>query len=487
MPTVFDNSMVAHVWAQNRQSGGRSSNGNFYFSGRTLYSYGSHFAVGCIAENGVVFLNSDSYSISTSRHKSEAWRAVRGRETYDVPGLTELVNGPALRRPGKDAIAQVEKHIAAHADMADSSAVALFIAAGEKPGERVARRVATIKARAAKAAAKARAAEHAAEKKQFERYARHFAAMSEKEFSEYLNRLVGQTWFKKNWYGPDKPMGALPDASKEWSRWHKAAKARGWNTVAAVLFSRLRVIRATLKTDNLGARRRLIGSNELRRAAIAHVRHGFKRLASGQAFENSYSYRSFAEYLGRLCPVVPALVAFRDAATAESERLQVLEHEAAERAAAERAAAREAARIEAAKAESERRANWFAGLPHAQWSGRDPDGNAYIRAVGVERDASGAIVNGTLQTSQGADVPLTHAIRAFRFIKLCRASGKAWHANGHSVRVGHFMVDWIDAEGNFKAGCHMFAWPEIERVAVALGVFEAPADDAALEPSHKAA
>lgn len=43
--TVFSNAMVAHVWAQQTQDEGRSNNGNFYFSGRTIYSYGSHFPI----------------------------------------------------------------------------------------------------------------------------------------------------------------------------------------------------------------------------------------------------------------------------------------------------------------------------------------------------------------------------------------------------------------------------------------------------------
>ena len=43
--TVFDNSMVAHVWAQQGQDFGRSNNGNLYFEGPTIFSYGSHFPI----------------------------------------------------------------------------------------------------------------------------------------------------------------------------------------------------------------------------------------------------------------------------------------------------------------------------------------------------------------------------------------------------------------------------------------------------------
>src|SRR3546814_8524943 len=83
--TVFSHDMVAHVWAQQRQQNGRSNNGNFYFEGRTLYSYGGHFPVGIFAApGGPVFMNADSYSVSTSRHQSEARAAVRHLETMSL-------------------------------------------------------------------------------------------------------------------------------------------------------------------------------------------------------------------------------------------------------------------------------------------------------------------------------------------------------------------------------------------------------------------
>ena len=87
----------------------------------------------------------------------------------------------------------------------------------------------------------------------------------------------------------------------------------------------------------------------------------------------------------------------------------------------------------------------------------------------------------TLETSQGASVPLAHAIKVFRFVKLCRERGQAWHRNGKTVRVGHFQVDSIDAAGNFKAGCHDFTWPEVERVARLAGVADSEASAAAVE------
>jgi hypothetical protein len=45
MKKVFTNSELAHVYAQQSQDEGRNPNGSFYFRGKTLYSYGSHFPI----------------------------------------------------------------------------------------------------------------------------------------------------------------------------------------------------------------------------------------------------------------------------------------------------------------------------------------------------------------------------------------------------------------------------------------------------------
>lgn len=153
-----------------------------------------------------------------------------------------------------------------------------------------------------------------------------------------------------------------------------------------------------------------------------------------------------------------------------------LEAVAAKRAKAqERAAAK--ARKEAERKAQERReqaaadfADWQAGLVHfvpQEWR-TAPDGGAYVRRRGDN-----------LETSQGASVPWAHAVRAFRFIKLVRERGEAFHTNGRVIRVGHFTVDEIDTLGNMRAGCHRFAWAEIERLAKAEGVFDvAPSAEA---------
>lgn len=136
--------------------------------------------------------------------------------------------------------------------------------------------------------------------------------------------------------------------------------------------------------------------------------------------------------------------------------------------------AREKALAEAAEAI----ADWRAGrkatytLPHV--ARLDSNGGALLRVVYT---APGSIESGSLETSQGARVPLADAIKVFRFVKLCKERGEAWHRNGRTLPVGAFQVDHVAPNGTFRAGCHLIHWPEIEAAAKAAGVLDiAPAD-----------
>lgn len=133
------------------------------------------------------------------------------------------------------------------------------------------------------------------------------------------------------------------------------------------------------------------------------------------------------------------------------------------------AAAREAKAVRAAEldraSQAERIAAWRNGEQVNVYA-HDAMGGALLR-----------VRAGNLETSQGASVPLDHAVRVFRFVKLCRERGEAWARNGRTLRVGHFQVDSVDAEGNFRAGCHLINWPEVEYAARAAGVVDEAAAD----------
>lgn len=155
-----------------------------------------------------------------------------------------------------------------------------------------------------------------------------------------------------------------------------------------------------------------------------------------------------------------------------------LQARAAKRSKEQAAAAKAAAKRREAAAKAQREADasdfesWLSGA--ISWVPATfryaPGGTAYIR-----RSPDGE----ELQTSQGASVPWAHAVKAFRFIKLCRDRQEPFKTNGRVVRVGHFTVDYISPDGNMTAGCHRFAWSEIERLAKREGVFDvAPSADA---------
>lgn len=102
-----------------------------------------------------------------------------------------------------------------------------------------------------------------------------------------------------------------------------------------------------------------------------------------------------------------------------------------------------------------------------------------LRALEPEIDGC-TVIGGTLETSQGATVPLRHAFRVFQLVAYCRANGISWaaergasdvrHRLPRTIRVGHFRLDSIAPSGDFVAGCHAIKWPEIERLAERLGV-----------------
>jgi hypothetical protein len=207
------------------------------------------------------------------------------------------------------------------------------------------------------------------------------------------------------------------------------------------------------------AERLKYAANEQSEKRRGHERRALE--ATSQAARIAERANEFAAFTGERWRLkVPAVDVATVAKFAASE--------ARKRAkAAKAAAAKEALRLEAFK---RAQAEWIAGaLDYLPGTFDAESGGAALRIVGDE-----------LQTSHGARVPLAHAIKAFRFLKLVRERGQEWHRNGHSLRVGHFTIDRIAPNGDFVAGCHDIRWAEVERVARLAGVFDTPANDCAL-------
>lgn len=136
----------------------------------------------------------------------------------------------------------------------------------------------------------------------------------------------------------------------------------------------------------------------------------------------------------------------------------VADARAKDEAAKKRDEARRAAAERKARQENEKAlAEWLSGerdyLPSAHLLEHD-----LLRVKGEE-----------VQTTRGARVPVEHAKRAYSVLKKLHDRQETYKANGHTIHVGHYTIDEMDAGGFIKAGCHNIEWSEVERLAQVAG------------------
>ena len=83
MKTVFSNQYeTVHVWAQQSQQNGRSS--NVFFDGTKIYSYGYHYLLAEFIDHKTVLINDMGYSVTTSKHISIVRGATRQYKQFFV-------------------------------------------------------------------------------------------------------------------------------------------------------------------------------------------------------------------------------------------------------------------------------------------------------------------------------------------------------------------------------------------------------------------
>lgn len=354
MKTVFDNGMVAHVWAQRSQAEGRSHNGNFSFSGNNLYSYRTCIGAFHTGADGKLYVltTSESYSHTTSgKHKPAMRRAIG-------PDVIEFT----VPSPGRP------------------------------------------------------------------------------DYSDNLPHLVK----------------AFTDAAKP-GRWKAGPDWRG--TPQEQLESRKADLHGAYATVAAYCAAFGIECPALDlEAALAAVQ------ASYDAFHSEGAAAKRAKAAAKRDRVRAALDERRAGADAEFDAWQAgtgprppleLFKGRAWESRQKSGAIQNAIRAEKRKADFQK---WLAGESIGA-PGADERGRALLRVQGD-----------VLQTSQGAEVPLDHAVKAFGHILRNREAATVWTANGHSITVGHFKIDKIEADGTIRAGCHVIAWAEIERVARQLGL-----------------
>lgn len=494
---VYDNGMVAHVWANQSQDSARSHNGNFYFEGRAIYSYGSHYVAGYIAPGPLYLVNSDHSSCTTNgKHKPAIWRALDyGRGKYGnharVPNLGDVAH--VFDRLEKEYIDQrgaLEKVQSLFCHDVDScpseiDGTRVFMSLG-LPEARAVAKARACRAKVLRDAEKAKAATAKRELDQNARLAKQLANDTPAGAARSIRDILAKAATATKWQ-QERLEKEAQEESREYYRAAKAAKAKGWTRIASQ-YRALHVASLFELKKYHGAQSRYAERASIR-AAIEGIRATpeslrFASVAPYAGYENpearAMSKANRLESLYRACTEV-LTSRYGKAALTPARRDDLATRATLARGMSGVLQSKAASlRLERQKAT---RAAWLAGETNDSGYGErlsDSEGGALLRAEKVERDESGAIVGGLLRTSWGAHVPLPEAIRAFRFLKLCRASGKAWKANGQRIQVGHFQVDSIDPSGNFRAACHRINWQEVERLARLLGVLEIAPDQSAI-------
>ncbi len=571
-------SEVCHKWAAGRQDHARFR--AIYFSGARLYSYGSHYVIGLVAEPGVVLLNSERTSMTTNGHVSEASSATSHMTQYWIPDLTRALKildnltswrsqAKRAKREGMDS-AESDSWLescqrrakSAKAELRgfvlenwrgfepDQGAAAYLLGLAGFPGRATWH---AIKAEGAKLEAKAKREREARDKARALADAKKFGDCSQAELARFYpadSYETRQPDSLADGYGEH----AQKSFAKRLAAAHKASKAAGYTTRTRKLWARLKAFREY--AAGRPARERAAFVAEKRAAFVAWRDHGAAKPPlwhySGRALAEERAALEAAYLAEREAAALADYESWRETPTAvrrpDSRRfaegstprlvLEGFEREEAEAAAKALEAwrASRGGRAPSAKPDSalfgqggfvsrypdlverlggnpwreliygttrEEEESRLAALEAAErlrqadiatkleaWrNGASASDIGHARLEAPEGGAALRIAGDILETSQGARVPLAEAVAAFRFVKLLRQRkpaalegeepGVVWKANGRQVRVGSYALTRVYADGSFVAGCHSIRWPEIERAAIAAGVFEAEPSDAA--------
>lgn len=87
MRTVFSNSEIMHVFAQQSQYEGRAS--NIFFYGKKIYSYGYHYLLGEFLDSNTILINDKGYSNSTAKHINYLRQATSQYKRFYVTQVNE--------------------------------------------------------------------------------------------------------------------------------------------------------------------------------------------------------------------------------------------------------------------------------------------------------------------------------------------------------------------------------------------------------------
>lgn len=391
MKTVYANQELFHIYASGTQSFGRSHNGNVYFEENTLYSYGRHFPLS-ICYQGKYLLNSETYSVTTSKHQSQLFYALRHRETLAMPALGVVAAIIDLKKRGDKS--QLISECTAYC-----KSIAREIE--EAQGKR-------------------------------DRARKDWSKNSWQNHIDHLQRVAEFIWHDIAGRKSDPIAGALRQNRKE-------TKARLLENIAR---------------DKAQAANAMQAARQFALRAIKR----FKRAKQSETNDLEYCWHLLFN-------------SAQDDMITMSRKFTSIN--AGNREMVTKAMQRDLKAIE----EANQRASDKYLLPLFERGRREYEALRNISdQEKIERFHKRELhhistlqtvcrVNGdVVETSRGARVPLDDALILFNAARVCRTHGKATGA-ANGQRLGAYVLDWIDTQGNAKIGCHHLTWAAIEDCA----------------------
>lgn len=531
MRNVYPTDKIAHLWIHQTQDSARNPGHNFYFTGATLYSYGSHFVCGHIMASehygACVLVNSASYSNTTCRHMQNTRHAIPSsfREIY-VNGLSDndtrystgergardiCVNLLAEFRAAVSAAATVKNvrpstRGANFATAIDRLADLRFLLECDakrkigyaRPMLRALPTVADVPTVSHLSAKDARAtAELFASKVLREQYREELQRITQSVdlalgyASAYAAGNIEQDYAHSAHHALQRANDArlLVNGARHAA---KLGKARVPASVTAADKALPALIETLTAMDAKETR-----AKNLERYASAHMVlrevhasgdqlwRARDRLQEMRRAANALSsLDSEAEKAQRMVDIETCRVAIEsdETATAEQRALRMMqlagENFRADKLDDAARLARMAEKIDAGRASDcadmlaavDARAAHLDAERIAAWRN-----GASVR-MGHNREAGALLrlVDGKIETSWGADVPVSVAPMVWEAANRCRDASMAHEFDrSQAPRLGHFTMDKIDADGSIHVGCHFIRYAELQGIAVALNFNEA--------------
>lgn len=426
------NAQVRHLWANQAKPSARSGNGNFWFEGPTLYSYSTPIANIVRAKDGsaVALITSRTYSVTTSgKHMPRTYDfpAELRNSYFYVPFLGVYGGRHGFEGSSLETVhgANVEHFAAKYREE-----VAAWLACNPNARQgRFTREAYTLEGITAALAARAESQR---------KYAKTFGIRKGLISDAQIKRDAAKIWARVDRLQSDPVLKAQRE---------RAAQLRAAKAFAKAFGDAMRV--AGMVAEWLEEDESALALKYYKHAEHVNGEHTY---GLGNPFMYSRAWRdvdAFAPILAKLERVrLLALPMIQ-----ESRRLEALANE-------------------------EKLAAWLAGAPvHLPYSvAVDANGSAYMRRVGNR-----------VQTSRGAEVLFSDAVKFFRFAKYIRAkyhaqhadrpNAIAWRRNGARLNVSGFQLEHVYADGSAQIGCHKLSWERIAEAAKACDVFDLEAAD----------